>query len=33
MQFDVGYSGVNFIKYRYQTQKAIEKGQGGISQN
>ena len=25
MQFDVGYSGVNFIKYRYQTQKAIEK--------
>jgi pyruvate ferredoxin oxidoreductase alpha subunit len=25
MQFDVGYSGLNFIKYRYQTTKAIEK--------
>lgn len=25
MQFDVGYSGPNYIKYRYQTQKAIEK--------
>lgn len=25
MQFNVGYSGPNFIKYRYQTQKAIEK--------
>ena len=25
MQFDVGYSGPNFVKYRYQTMKAIEK--------
>jgi pyruvate/2-oxoacid:ferredoxin oxidoreductase alpha subunit len=24
MQFDVGYSGPNFVKYRYQTLKAIE---------
>lgn len=25
MQFDVGYSGPNYVKYRYQTMKAIEK--------
>ena len=32
MQFDVGYSGPNFVKYRYQTMQAIERAKDRLPQ-
>lgn len=32
MQFDVGYSGPNFVKYRYQTMQAIERAKDKLPQ-